>query len=96
MHADWDVQVNINWQELRILTMWAERWMIHACEQGWEGAPTCLEVVRAIAARLGAQHPALPALTFIGEVEEMREMFGHDNVQQNVVREKPLPDDDRA
>jgi hypothetical protein len=81
------VDIKITWHELRILTIWAERWASqHAKEH-----PDMPKVVRTIAAFAGAQHPGKPSLTFLGEIEGLRERLGAQSVQQNVVVEKNTP-----
>ena len=76
------IQVRVTWHELHVLVVWAERWASRHQD------PEMIKAVRTIAAFLGAQHPDKPALTFMGEIEELREKFGSSNVQQNVVPEK--------
>lgn len=86
-----DVEVKVNWHELRILVMWSERWA------SLDGIPkdeseSMLRTVRAIARRISAQHAdragKLP-LTFLGEIKQLRDAFG--KVEQNVVREEEPP-----
>jgi len=78
-----EVQVFINWNVLRCFVMWAERWASQAKD------PYMVRMVRNQAAALSAQHPdrakSLP-LTFIEEVQQLRETFGE--VDQNVVTEE--------
>jgi len=62
-----DVQVTVNWHELRILGMWAENWAVHIDKAD------CVQVVRAIAGRLQAQHPERSAITMSGELSELRQ-----------------------
>lgn len=70
------VDVKISWYELRILTIWAERWA-----HTFKGAGT----VYAIARRLQKQHPekTIP-LTLAGEVEEIKQIYGRDKVETNI------------
>jgi hypothetical protein len=68
-----DLTVNINWQELRILAVWAENWARQRSEnQDYEG----LKAVHCIVHRLEEQYPDLYPLTLAGEVRKMQEA-GH-------------------
>jgi predicted RNA-binding Zn-ribbon protein involved in translation (DUF1610 family) len=62
-----DVRVEINWHELRILTIWAEN---HAERMKGENA-TMPRTVMAIARRLQGQHPKLTPLTLAAEITEL-------------------------
>jgi hypothetical protein len=75
--CSWDNQVNIsiNWHELRLIFMWAEKWGMKHCD----GAG----VVYSIADRIRNQYPNKSSLTFADEIEELKKMFGRDNVQTN-------------
>jgi len=75
-----DVDVRINWHELRILCMWAERWGLEAEGRG-EGGAT--DVVYAIAGRLKAQHPTQSALTLIDELRGVRKALPGSRVETN-------------
>ena len=66
-----DCRVELNWHELRILTIWA---MNHA--EALDGA-SHRRVVTAICKRLEKQHPDKGPLTMAGEFKEMREAFGN-------------------
>jgi hypothetical protein len=82
---DNDLTIAVNWQELRVLVMWAERWGSQYERQD----AFMLPLVRAIARRIEGQHPELSArlpLTFLGEVQQLRGAFGQ--VEQNVVSEE--------
>jgi hypothetical protein len=70
------VTVSINWHELHVLCVWAERWGLEKVG----GAGT----VYAIARRLQQQHSDRPALTFAGEVNELKREYGAGNVETNV------------
>jgi len=66
-----DVNVNINWHELRILVIWAENYAaIHKDE-----TPTMSVTVRSIAKRLQEQYPSKTALTLAGELAELGEKY---------------------
>ena len=71
-----DVTVNVNWHELRILTMWAERWA-GAIEKklGEQEEPDAKLVVTAIARALELQHPTLAPLTLLGELKQVQESY---------------------
>lgn len=77
-----DVTIKTNWHELRVLVIWAEWWASRHKDED----PEMVDVVRMIAARIGAQHPQKGPLTFSGEVEDLRAK-GY-QVWQNVVIEK--------
>lgn len=71
-----DVTVRINWHELRILTIWATNYSIHA---GFD-LPDTLPL-RAIIDRLMAQRPeGFAALTLAMERDELAERLGQDVV----------------
>lgn len=95
-----DVDVRINWHELRNMVMWAEQWA-HKCDRDHESPahqppPGCdrsdyrhlLPTVRAIAARLAGQHPTRDPLTFSGELAA----FQRQVPQAEIVSDFP-PDD---
>lgn len=70
------VSVSINWQELRVLAIWAERW----AHEKLGGAG----LVYAIALRLQKQHPGRIPLTLAGEIDQLKDQFGHGNVETNI------------
>lgn len=61
-----DVNVAINWHELRILGIWAS-WWAEAKFKDQSGHRT----LRSIIARIEAQHPEKPALSFGGELKQI-------------------------
>lgn len=65
-----DVWVEVNWHELRILTIWAEQWASHIDKQSDENKGSS-QAVAAIAARLQHQWPTLTPLTLSGELGEL-------------------------
>ncbi len=65
------VDVNINWHELHIILVWAEH-HARAIERN--------QTVYAIADRLQSQHPARDVLTLAGELREVKDHFGDENV----------------
>jgi len=68
-----DVTIKINWHELRILCIWAERWAMQADASD----PTSDGVVTidCITQRLLKQHPSKAPLTIRGEVEQVKEIY---------------------
>ncbi len=72
LRAKDDVVIEVNWHELRILGMWAERW---ALEQG-EDSQEMQRVVSMICGRIHAQYPEWIGLTFSNEIAELRQEFG--------------------
>lgn len=75
-HDGNQVSISVNWQELRVLCIWAERW-------GHEkagGAGT----VYGIAQRLEKQFPDMVNLTLAGEIDEIKSIYGSENVETNV------------
>lgn len=63
-----DVSVEVNWFELRILGIWAERW----AAQYRDSDPKMQRTVAEITGRLHAQHPERPPLTLSGEIADLR------------------------
>ena len=59
------VDVSVNWHELRCLVMWAERWTGSSDDPGMKQAHY---VVYQIARRIAAQYPGRAPLTFAGEM----------------------------
>lgn len=74
--ADDQVTVSVNWHELHVLAVWAEQ-RAHSTTGG-------AGVVYAIAHRLEKQHPERHRLTLAGEVHELQDQFGAENVQTNI------------
>ena len=78
----YDVDIKINWQELRTLVIWAERW---AAEYN-QSDPEMTNCVRACADRLGKQKPEMYKecpLTFFGELKQLEKEYP--DMQQNVI-----------
>lgn len=69
-----DVTIKVNWHELRILTMWAERWADQVAKND-DALPDAQAVVPAIARAIQAQHPTMPPLTFAGEIAQVQEVY---------------------
>lgn len=85
-----DVEVKINWHELRILTMWAEHWANHIKElPDAKGNP--IQTVFAIAKRLQDQHPFKVPLTLSGELEQLKQEYPGAEVHGNITPGGPLP-----
>lgn len=61
------VQVSVNWQELRVLVIWAENWARHCAKT----TPTMPRTVYRIAQRLRGQHPDRTPLTLAEELGEL-------------------------
>jgi len=72
---DQDVTVNINWHELRILGMWASFWADTKAFDNERGQHS-RRTLKAILARLQAQHPDKAALSLSGEVKQLANMTG--------------------
>lgn len=68
------ISASINWQELRVLCMWAEKWAIDIGET---------TTVYSIAQRLEKQFPKRGRLTLAGEIDELKDIYGRDNVETN-------------
>ncbi len=69
-----DVTITINWQELRILVMWAERW----AEKFLKDKPYSYRTLLSIASRIQAQCPELAKkspLTLLAELGQLKEEY---------------------
>ena len=75
--TDKDFLLQINWHELKILVIWAERWAGHIDD----GDGSDLGTVRSIARRLEEQADCGP-LMLVGEIMQLHEHF--DGVETNV------------
>lgn len=63
-----DATININWHELRILTIWASNWAAEKCDKSAQNA------LENIIKRLEPQRKSgWPALTLLGEIKELPE-----------------------
>jgi hypothetical protein len=69
----WSQQVNlsVNWHELRVLVIWAENWARHHKRSD----PSLSRTVYSIAARLQRQYPGRTPLTLAGELGQLAEEF---------------------
>ena len=86
--VDWDVMVEVNWHELRILGIWASNFVEDIADDG-TGIKT---LVHSILRRLENQWPDLTPLTMGGELRELRqagfravESFGPMNKTVNMI-----------
>ena len=75
-----DVDVKINWHELRILGIWAENWARQIDKDLPKEDERNLLTIMTIAERLQNQHPDKTPLTLFGEMKELRKEFGDENV----------------
>ncbi len=90
MLIDRDTTININWHELRILTMWST-WYAEEKLRGQAGYHT----LRSIIKRLRVQgKPEWPGLTFSDEIEELREVTGCkvDYIHNGIIEKDPKGD----
>jgi DNA-directed RNA polymerase subunit RPC12/RpoP len=87
-----DVEVKINWHELRILVMWAERWA-HECITDGTGGPS---VVYAIANRLRMQFPDMPPLSLNEEFAKLKDegIEVRTNMPEAMGEAEPLREED--
>jgi hypothetical protein len=84
-----DLDVRINWHELRILVMWAENWARQSATSGTDPGFDGRAVVAGIARRLQGQQPDMIPLTLFGEIQDLRKEFGE--VTTNVKGPPPIP-----
>jgi predicted nucleic acid-binding Zn-ribbon protein len=70
-----DVNVKINWHELRILVIWAENWAHQIAKSDPEKYDYAPESIYAIAHRLEKQHPKKGSLSLAGEIKELRQHY---------------------
>jgi hypothetical protein len=69
-----DVSLKINWAELRILGIWAS-WHADTFKDDEHGRHS-KRTLKAILARLEAQFPGKPALSFAGEIQQLADHVG--------------------
>lgn len=82
--TDTRVSISITWQELRILSMWAERWASQCDEKGPDNQ--LLKIVYGITDRIQAQHlDQRTGLTFRSELASISEA-GY-SYEQNIIKE---------
>lgn len=81
MSAKQDIQVKINWHELRILCIWAKNWQDYTVNKPNENEPdkTSTQVVDIITKELEKQRPEGAApLSILGELQEVANTFNTD------------------
>lgn len=87
-----DTSVEVNWHELRILTIWAENWAHHIEDDDKEGMDSKL-VIQAIARRLQLQRPQFPQLTLTGEIAALPADLAKSGIEiGNIETNVPKPD----
>jgi hypothetical protein len=77
--ASQDVIVEMNWHELRILTIWAENYA--RAVQDKHASAQMARTVFAIARRLRAQHPGFQPLTFSEEIASMPSELAKEGIE---------------
>lgn len=85
-----DVQIKINWHELRMLCIWAESWARHCDNSDEPTEEKMMLAVMTVAQRLQKQFPDKTPLTLFGEIKELRKEFGEDNVVTDIDDDKQL------
>lgn len=85
-HIADDVEVKMNWHELRILTIWAENYARGIDDRKDPNMESLLLTVMSIAARIQKQYPDKVPLTLFSEIRSLREDY-------NVISD--LDDDER-
>ncbi len=69
-----DIQIKINWHELRVLTMWAEFWAQHQSSNNPESIGM-KQTVKSIATAMEEQYPSRVPLTMAGELGEAKDRY---------------------
>lgn len=92
-----DVEVKLNWQELSVLSIWAERWALQGDGKREEGdtSPSMAALVYAIVERLERQHPEQAKevpLTLAGQLGQVRDRYR--NMKTNFPGIEGATDDD--
>lgn len=64
-----DVSIKINWHELRVLTMWAEKWVMAAADE------EALTTITAITHALEKQYPLHTPLTLSKEIQQLMQRY---------------------
>lgn len=93
VNLDEMLTVRTSWHELRIIVMWAERFVSSINDK--KESERMLKVIYRIADRIQAQHMDQGCgLTFASELAELRASpFVTGGIEQNVIRELPIKDD---
>ena len=86
------ISVEITWQELRVLIIWAESHASRANNPATSGIDM-LKTVWSIAHRLEAQHRDLPPLTLSGELKELGRVLADDFPGATVETDIPIEPD---
>lgn len=81
-----DVTVEINWHELRILTIWAENWARKIQNDDPKNDGSLLTIM-SIAGRLQRQHPEKTALTLFSEIRNLRKDY---NIETDIDNDEHL------
>lgn len=84
-----DVNIKINWHELRILMIWAENWA-RQIDKDEPANEKHLLTIMTIAERLQRQYPDKTPLTLFGEIKGLRKHFGENNIVTNLDDDKLL------
>ena len=85
-----DISITINYHELRILIIWAERWASHNADTD----PSMQTTIYKIASRLEAQHPDRSKecpLTLLGAMEQLKSLSATGRIEQNIIQD-PHPE----
>ena len=85
-----DVEIKINWHELRVLTIWAENWAKQIDKKKPEDTipvEKSLYAIMVIAERLQKQFPDKTPLTLFSEIRELRKDY---NIETDIDNDKLL------
>ena len=83
-----DVEIKINWHELRMLVIWAENWAKECdLKETDSSKEKMLLSIMTIAQRLQKQFPDKTALTLFGEVRDLRKSF---DIETDIDNDKQL------
>ncbi len=69
-----DVEIKINWHELRILGMFAENWARHIGKKD-ESCASSIQTVTAITTAIEKQFPLKTPLMLVREIGQLKEQF---------------------
>lgn len=75
-----DVNIKVNWHELRILTLWAEWWANEIEKE----CPKSALAIACIARRIQKQYPDKTPLTLAGEIEDLKKDGTLKDIQTNI------------
>ena len=82
-----DVEIKINWHELRILVIWAENWARKCDAEESDREEKMMLSIMTIAERLQRQFPEKTKLTLFAEIRELRKDY---NIETNIDDDKLL------